>query len=150
MAPTSRRSIVTKGAAVVSKKKKKKTTALPEETVVAAALLSFRNGELDLKQQQGKCNTLVAKKRKRIRGAKVAKKLCSHEACTRQVVKGGVCMTHGAPSKERKPCSHEGCANRAVRGGVCVTHGATKKRCSHVGCNYGPFREEFVSRMVQR
>jgi hypothetical protein len=44
------------------------------------------------------------------------KKKCSHhEGCTNQVVKGGVCVTHGATLKQ---CSFEGCAKQARKGGV--------------------------------
>ena len=45
-------------------------------------------------------------------------------------------MRHGA---KRKKCSHEGCTNNAVKGGVCVRHGAkhSRKRRSEEGCtNY--------------
>eukprot|EP00985_Skeletonema_marinoi_P003923 scaffold1712_cov86-Skeletonema_marinoi.AAC.5 len=37
------------------------------------------------------------------------------------VVKGGVCVRHGA-NRKRKPCSREGCTNIAQKGGVCKTH----------------------------
>ena len=46
---------------------------------------------------------------------------CTFEGCTNNVVKGGVCVTHGA---EVKRCSFEGCANQVVKAGVCITHGA--------------------------
>jgi hypothetical protein len=59
------------------------------------------------------------------------RKRCSHEGCTNQVVRGGVCITHGAKVKR---CSFEGCTNQAKKGGVCVTHGAKMKRCSFDGC----------------
>jgi hypothetical protein len=77
-------------------------------------------------QQLGVKASVMTKKRKR----------CSYEGCTNQVVKGGVCVTHGA-KVTRKHCSHKGCANQAVRGGVCITHGAKMelKRCSVERCN---------------
>ena len=58
---------------------------------------------------------------------------CSHEGCTNNALKGGVCSSHGA---KKKICSHEGCTSYAQKGGVCVRHGAnrTKKICSHEGC----------------
>jgi len=60
-------------------------------------------------------------------------KLCRVEGCTKQVQKGGVCITHGA---QLKRCSSEGCPNRAVKGGVCKRHGAVveRKRCSAEDC----------------
>ena len=61
------------------------------------------------------------------------RKICSAEGCTNLVVKGGVCIRHGA---KRKTCSSEECTNQAVEGGVCVRHGATwtRKKCSSEGC----------------
>ena len=60
-------------------------------------------------------------------------KRCSHDGCTNQEQKGGVCMTHGAKVKK---CIFEGCTKYAQKGGVCVTHGAKRerKRCSFEGC----------------
>jgi hypothetical protein len=29
------------------------------------------------------------------------------------------------------PCSHDGCTNNALKGGVCCRHGAKFKRCGH-------------------
>jgi hypothetical protein len=44
----------------------------------------------------------------------------SNKGCTNGSVKGGVCVTHGAKSKQ---CSVEGCAKRARRKiGVCQRH----------------------------
>jgi hypothetical protein len=67
------------------------------------------------------------------------RKRCSHEGCTNQAIKGGVCVTHGA---EKKRCCYEGCTNQAKKGGVCITHGATvtKKQCSFEGCNNGVYK----------
>jgi hypothetical protein len=64
-------------------------------------------------------------------GAK--RKGCSHEGCTNQAAKGGVCVSHGGKGKR---CSHEGCSNGSIKGGVCFSHGANPKRrtCSHEGC----------------
>ena len=60
---------------------------------------------------------------------------CKVIDCTNQVVKGGVCIRHGA---SRKLCSYSKngvrCTSYAHKGGVCTTHGAKKKRCSSVGC----------------
>ena len=47
------------------------------------------------------------------------------EGCTRQAMKGGVCVTHGA---RRRLCTTEGCRNQSVVGGVCVRHGAKLAR----------------------
>jgi hypothetical protein len=46
------------------------------------------------------------------------------EGCTNQVVKGGVCWTHGAKVSTRKQCSYEGCTKYVRKGGLCWTHGA--------------------------
>ena len=62
-------------------------------------------------------------------GAKV--KRCSREGCSNRAQKGGVCMKHGAKVKR---CRSEGCTNKAQKGGVCVRHGAKVKRCSSAGC----------------
>ena len=61
------------------------------------------------------------------------KKTCSADGCTNQVIKGGVCIEHGA---KRKLCSSDGCTNQAKRGGVCIKHGAKvkPKLCSAEGC----------------
>ena len=66
-------------------------------------------------------------------GAKV--KLCSSDGCTNQVIKGGVCVKHGA-KKELKRCSSDGCTNQAQKGGVCIKHGAKyiRKQCSSEEC----------------
>ena len=79
---------------------------------------------------------LVAKKsqpyvKASIRTKKKYTYICSHEGCAKQVVKGGVCVMHGA---SKKSCSVEGCTNQAKKGGVCITHGAKFKRCSFKGC----------------
>lgn len=57
--------------------------------------------------------------------------LAAMMGCTNQVVKCGVCITHGA-----KVNNHNGCASYAYKGGVCITHGAKAERklCSHNGC----------------
>jgi len=49
------------------------------------------------------------------------KRICSANGCTNVVVKGGVCVRHGA-NRKRKLCSREGCTNIAQKGGVCKTH----------------------------
>lgn len=41
------------------------------------------------------------------------------QGCTNQVVKGGVCVTHGAKLKQ---CSLDGCTNNAKKGGLCYRH----------------------------
>ena len=66
-------------------------------------------------------------------GGKQVKKTCEHDRCTNTVVKGGVCIRHGALVKT---CSMEGCNNQVQNRGVCVKHGAKKvrKACSHDGC----------------
>jgi hypothetical protein len=56
---------------------------------------------------------------------------CSAEGCKNRVVKGGVCVKHGA---QLKRCSSEGCTNQVQKGEVCVKHGAQLKRCSVDGC----------------
>ena len=39
--------------------------------------------------------------------------LYSSEGYTNQVVKGGVCIRHGAKKKKKTKCSSEGCRNRS-------------------------------------
>jgi len=60
---------------------------------------------------------------------------CFADGCTNKVIKGGVCVRHGAKDtakvKQRKRCSSEGCKNIVVRGGVCKRHGAKLKQCSN-------------------
>jgi len=72
---------------------------------------------------------------------------CSVEGRNNNVVKGGLCITHGA---ERKRCSHDGCTSYARKGGVCITHGAKVKQCSFEDCTKGVIRGEFVGRMELR
>ena len=64
-------------------------------------------------------------------GAKQSKSKCNREGCTNFALKRGVCRKHGA---EVRQCSHEGCTHNAVKGGVCVSHGARKQICSNDGC----------------
>lgn len=63
----------------------------------------------------------------------ITKKRCNIEGCTNQVVKVGVCLTHGAKVKYKR-CSHKGCTSKVQQGGVCTTHGANKKQCNFEGC----------------
>jgi hypothetical protein len=51
----------------------------------------------------------------------VEKKRCSFKECTNRVVKGGVCVTHGAIQKQKR-CIFEGCTNNSRKGGVCYRH----------------------------
>ena len=62
-------------------------------------------------------------------GAKIPR--CSSAGCPNQVIQGGVCTRHGAKVKR---CSSKRCTNKAVKGGVCVKHGAKVKRCNKEGC----------------
>jgi hypothetical protein len=39
-----------------------------------------------------------------------------------------------ARSNKRKLCSADGCTNIVLRGGVCIRHGANKERCSYEWC----------------
>jgi hypothetical protein len=48
------------------------------------------------------------------------KKRCSHDDCTKQAVKGGVCKEHGKKVMIR--CSHMGCIKYARKGGVSNGH----------------------------
>jgi hypothetical protein len=50
-------------------------------------------------------------------------KRCGVQGCTNHIVKGGLCIRHGAKIT-RKRCSSEGCTNQAKKGGVCRRHGA--------------------------
>jgi len=68
-------------------------------------------------------------------GAKKYKYICKREGCTNKVIRGGLCVKHGA---KRLICKHEGCTNRRVNKGVCVKHGAIRpprKKCEREGCN---------------
>ena len=47
-------------------------------------------------------------------------------------------------------CSHEGCTNQAQKGGVCITHGAKKKIASTRGAPTKSKGEAFASRMAQK
>jgi hypothetical protein len=62
---------------------------------------------------------------------------CSQDGCTNALVKGGVCIKHGA-KKIRKICSYDGCTNNARgKDGVCIRHGAVvkkRKKCSNDEC----------------
>ena len=79
---------------------------------------------------------------------------CKVIECTNKVVKGGVCIRHGA---RRKLCTYSKngvkCTSYAHKGGLCTTHGAKKKRCSSVECtnqarkgglcrHHGAYRQE--------
>ena len=66
----------------------------------------------------------LAQKRARWREANQKnKKLCSADGCTNKVVRGGVCIKHGA---KKKRCSSKGCKNQVQVGGVCKRHGAKR------------------------
>eukprot|EP00985_Skeletonema_marinoi_P003917 scaffold1711_cov235-Skeletonema_marinoi.AAC.6 len=66
---------------------------------------------------------------------KRSKKQGSHEGCVKNVLKGGICLGHGAKANaKQKQCSSEGCTNGAINGGVCKTDGANRKLCSSEGC----------------
>ena len=39
----------------------------------------------------------------------------------------GLCIRHGAKNKWQYECSYGGCTNHVVKGGVCISHGATRK-----------------------
>jgi len=62
------------------------------------------------------------------------KQECSYEGCNNVVVKGGVCIRHGA-KVSHAVCSKEGCTKYAQRGGLCVSHGSPVKTCRYEGCN---------------
>ena len=63
-------------------------------------------------------------------GAEIKRYECSADGCSNKVIKGGVCVRHGAKNKR---CNIEGCTNKAQLGGVCKRHGA-KTKCSSDGC----------------
>ena len=67
-------------------------------------------------------------------GAKAVRKLCSVEGCPNQVIRRGVCWSHGA-KEDAQLCSSEGCKHLSVKGGVCSRHGAERKLCSSEGCS---------------
>ena len=61
--------------------------------------------------------------------------LCSHEGCTNQALRRGVCQRHGG---KPKLCKIENCTNQSKRGGVCVRHGAVHIRCKAEGVPIRP------------
>ena len=63
---------------------------------------------------------------------------CSHEGCTNQALRGGVCQRHGG---KPKLCKIENCTNQSKRGGVCVRHGAVHIRCKAEGCTNKAMRK---------
>mmetsp|Transcript_34118 Transcript_34118/g.55700 ORF Transcript_34118/g.55700 Transcript_34118/m.55700 type:complete len:440 (+) Transcript_34118:100-1419(+) len=88
-----------------------------------------------------KCNHKVCVNRTTCRVKPKPK--CSHEECTHNAIKGGVCRKHGEKSVKpriwpKAKCSHEECTNKVVKGGVCWRHGAKNEyRCTFRGCvNY--------------
>jgi len=62
---------------------------------------------------------------------KRVRKRCSVDSCTNIVVKGGLCLRHGAQVNR---CSVDECTNKRVKGGVCIKHGAKTKLCSVSNC----------------
>mmetsp|Transcript_20596 Transcript_20596/g.34880 ORF Transcript_20596/g.34880 Transcript_20596/m.34880 type:complete len:249 (-) Transcript_20596:225-971(-) len=91
--------------------------------LVLSLLLQDRKRKSCTDEELGPENVARKKNRK--------KSLCSADGCTNGVIKGGVCIRHGAKVKR---CSSEGCTNLAQRGGVCTKLGAKKKLCSSDGC----------------
>ncbi len=79
----------------------------------------------------------------------LTRKLCSSDGCTNIVVRGGLCIRHGA---KVKLCSIEGCTNQAKNGEVCIRHGAkvVRKRCSSKGWPIKLGMEECARGMEQR
>lgn len=73
-------------------------------------------------------------------GAKTKK--CTHEGCTTQSVRGGLCIRHGA----KNPCKHEGCDNHAQMRGLCCRHGAKLPTCKHEGCTKRIVKRGFCRR----
>ncbi|MDD9952595.1 MAG: hypothetical protein OXT67_13625 [Zetaproteobacteria bacterium] len=81
------------------------------------------------------------------------RKLCEYLECSKQALKGGLCVAHGGGKRcsasgcERlvrsaglcfqhgggKSCAQEGCSKRAQAGGLCSAH-STGKRCKEAGC----------------
>jgi len=74
-------------------------------------------------QPDVKCRSIATTKTKRLK--------FNVEGCNNQVMKGELCITHGA---ERKRCSFVGYTKQVGKGRVCVTHGAKVKQCSFEGC----------------
>ena len=70
---------------------------------------------------------------------KRAKRICSADGCSNWVVRGGVCISHGAKQSKSK-CNREGCTNFALKRGVCRKHGAEVRQCSHEGCTHNAVR----------
>jgi hypothetical protein len=94
--------------------------------LVLSLLLQDRKRKSCTDEELGPENVARKKNRK--------KSLCSADGCTNGVIKGGVCIRHGAKAKR---CSKEGCTRQAQVGGVCVTHGAKRTLCKIEGCTNG-------------
>ena len=69
------------------------------------------------------------------------RRLCSTDGCKNIIVKGGLCVNHGANKlehvlkKHALTCATDGCNNKAyIEGGNCIKHGG-KQLCSADGCN---------------
>ena len=121
------------------------STSYPTSVVAAVALPSDAgsssnhqvNNSIITKTQGPKKRPVIRKSQPDVKASiRTSKKKCSQKGCSNVVVRGGVCVTHGAMVKR---CSFDGCANGVFKGGVCWTHGANliKKRCSQKGCING-------------
>ena len=111
---------------------KKKVDSLSWFAIIATATSSLSEAQphdeqQKLPQSQKRTNSNKKKSRNRY--------ICKVAECNNQVVKGDVCIRHGA---RRKLCTYikdgVGCKSYAHKGGVCTFHGAKKKRCISVGC----------------
>ena len=74
------------------------------------------------------------------------RKLCSVDGCPKQVVQGGLCISHGAKKPKRKKCTHPGCT-KVVRGkaGLCRSHWAKRNGAKPIGrpATYAEIIERF-------
>ena len=75
-------------------------------------------GDVPSKTQQDLCHAWRNSKETLMHLCRVLK-----VGCTNIVVKGGVCITHGA-KVDRKRCNFKKCTSYAQKGGVCKRHGA--------------------------
>ena len=75
----------------------------------------------------------------KIAGAKVEVKNCSFEGCSNKVQLGGACITHIAM---RETVQSRRMYQQVIKGGVCVAHGA--KLVNVNVATRGAFGEEFV------
>ena len=110
-------------------------TCLPQNRVPSTSEVkkdvttACRLSNTQINQQSERGGSGEKRKASVVDGIERVKGRCiSHEGCTNQVQKEGVCIKH---STKVKLCSHEGCTDQAKLGGLCFQH---VYYCNHEGC----------------